>query len=71
MKIKITNLFFVILLALMLATILFSCNEVSNSLSPYVGSPAMSNINIEGGSYKPKATWLGGYVTVFGVNRGT
>jgi len=59
------------LLLLAVSVIIISCNEVSDSLAPYSGSPAMSNIQIQGGTFKPKVTWIGGYVTVFGVNRGS
>lgn len=53
------------------AGIFYACNEVSSTLAPYSGTPAMSGIQIQSGSYSPKVTWLGGYVSVFAVNRGT
>lgn len=47
-----------------------SCNKDDNGLAPYEGGRKLSQITIEEGSYKPKITWLGGYVSVFGVNYG-
>ena len=62
--------FFKIVLALIFTTlIMVSCTE-DNTLAPYVGSPGMSKITIETGSTTPKITWVGGYVTVLGVNQG-
>ncbi|MCF8240322.1 MAG: hypothetical protein K9J16_02975 [Melioribacteraceae bacterium] len=55
---------------LILIAILFACSESDDALAPYEGSPSMSNINIEENSYNPKITWLGGYVSVVGVNQG-
>ncbi len=51
--------------------ILFSCNEADEGFAPYAGSPQMSGITIQESSYKPKMTWLGGYVSVVGVNYGS
>jgi hypothetical protein len=47
-----------------------ACGDDENPLAPYEGQPAMSNIVVEGGTLTPKITWLGGYVTVLGINRG-
>jgi hypothetical protein len=47
-----------------------SCNEEDNTLAPYAGSPMLSNIIVEDESFNPKVTWVGGNVSVFGVNRG-
>lgn len=47
-----------------------SCDEDTSSLAPYVGSPGMSTISLESGSFNPRITWVGGYVTVLGVNQG-
>ena len=49
----------------------FSCNEKNDSLAPYVGSPNLSDIAVQDSTYKPKIAWLGGYVSVLGVNYGT
>jgi hypothetical protein len=46
-----------------------SCSE-DNTLAPYVGSPGMSKISIESGTTTPRINWIGGYVTVLGVNKG-
>jgi hypothetical protein len=56
--------------ALLLSAIIVGCNETDNTLAPYIGSPAMSNIYVEPGSFNPGITWVGGYVSVLGVNRG-
>jgi len=72
MKRKIIHQFSFVVIALSIIVGLFcSCNEVSSTLAPYSGTPAMSDIEIQSGSYLPKVTWLGGYVSVFAVNRGT
>lgn len=47
-----------------------SCSKEDNSLAPYVGSSGMSGITIEDSSFTPKITWIGGYVSVLGVNAG-
>ncbi len=55
-----------------LLTFLFSsCSKEDNTLVPYVGSSGMSDIIVEDSSFTPKITWLGGYVSVLGVNKGT
>ncbi|MGE5798116.1 MAG: hypothetical protein ACM34N_15130, partial [Ignavibacteria bacterium] len=51
--------------------IILSCNEADEGFAPYAGSPEMSGITIQDGSYKPEMTWLGGYVSVVGVNYGS
>lgn len=47
-----------------------SCNKQDNALAPYQGSQLMSNITIQDSSTTPKLTWIGGYVSVVGVNLG-
>jgi hypothetical protein len=59
------------LAAIIFACFFYACNEVNNTLAPYVGSPNMSDITVEQGTFKPKLTWLGGYVSVVGVNKGS
>jgi hypothetical protein len=54
-----------------LSFIFSSCDEQNDGLAPYIGSPQMSGITIQENTYKPKITWLGGYVSVFGVNYGS
>lgn len=49
----------------------FACQEVDNTLAPYVGSPKVSGLSLEERSFTPKITWIGGYVTAIGINRGT
>lgn len=51
--------------------LLSSCEDRDNSLAPYEGSPGMSNITVEANTYTPKITWLGGYVSVVGINKGS
>ncbi len=48
-----------------------SCSKEDNTLAPYAGSPGMSDITVQDSSFTPKITWLGGYVSVVGVNTGT
>jgi hypothetical protein len=58
-----------VMLLLILGSI-FSCDSEEDILTPYIGSPAMSNIIVEQGTFKPKITWSGGYVSVIGANSG-
>lgn len=55
------------IIAIFLST---ACSEDDSGLAPYVGSPDMSNITIEEESFTPRITWVGGYASVFGVNKG-
>jgi hypothetical protein len=48
----------------------YTCKQ-DNTLAPYSGSPAMSNIMVEENTYNPKITWVGGYATVVGINKGS
>ncbi len=50
---------------------IISCNNDDNGLASYSGSPQMSTIQVESGSFKPNITWLGGYASVIGVNIGS
>ncbi len=46
--------------------------ESSDVLAPYTaGGRNLSKMTIEDSVFVPRITWLGGYVSVFGVNRGT
>jgi len=58
------------IMALLLLFTLNSCEEDSKPLAPYAGPPPLSDLLIEGGTLTPRFNWIGGYVTVFGVNRG-
>ncbi len=51
--------------------VLAACKTEDNPLAPYAGSRILSHIVIQDSTLTPKITWLGGYVTVLGVNRGT
>lgn len=57
--------------ALLIAAFSISCSEEDNGVAPYVGSPDMSTIVVEAESFQPKITWVGGYASVLGVNKGT
>jgi hypothetical protein len=59
------------LIPLVIIYLFTSCNEAEGPLAPYIGSPPLSQITIEGGSFTPKITWVGGYATVMGINRGS
>ncbi len=58
------------LLALVLVVVILSCQNERLPLAPYAGSPVLSGIVVEEGSFTPRMTWLGGYVSALGVNRG-
>ena len=47
-----------------------SCSKEDNTLAPYAGSSGMSNVTIQDSSFTPKINWVGGYVSVVGINRG-
>jgi hypothetical protein len=49
----------------------FSCEESNDGLAPYEGTRPVSDLLIEQGSFSPKTTWVGGYVSVFAVNEGS
>lgn len=56
---------------LILTLTLQSCSKKDDGpLAPYEGGTSLSNILVESGSFRPEVTWLGGYVTIFGINRG-
>ncbi len=58
-------------LCCMLLGITDGCKQEDHVLAPYaVGGRALSAIVIEDSVFVPRVTWLGGYVSVFGVNRG-
>lgn len=63
------NLIKILMASILTLTIASSCSE-DNTLAPYVGSPGMSKISIESGTTTPRINWIGGYVTVLGVNKG-
>lgn len=48
-----------------------SCDEKKETLAPYLGNVPMSSMQIEEGSFVPKITWVGGYVSALGVNKGS
>ena len=62
---------FILLLGIMIITVFISCENTDDTLAPYVGSPKVSGLQIEAKSYTPKITWIGGYITVLGINRGS
>lgn len=62
--------FILFLIGILFNTIFISCEKADDTLAPYVGSPNVSGLQIESKSFTPKITWLGGYVSVLGINRG-
>jgi len=58
-------------LVIILSFIFSSCGEQNDGLAPYDPPLKMSNITIQDSTYKPKINWLGGYVSVLGVNYGS
>lgn len=58
-------------IASILLLLITSCNKQDDGLAPYVGSPRLSKIVIQDSTFKPKITWLGGYVSVVGINQGS
>lgn len=70
------NLHFKILILLLFTVIstvsllVSSCTK-DNSLAPYAGSDQLSNITVEDSSFTPRISWVGGYVSVVGVNAGS
>ena len=59
------------IMALLFLFTLNSCDEDNKPLAPYAGPPSLSDLLIERGTLTPRFNWIGGYVTVFGVNRGS
>lgn len=53
------------------AAILISSCSKDNSLAPYAGSDQLSKITVEDSSFTPRISWVGGYVSVVGVNAGS
>ncbi|MRR13465.1 hypothetical protein EG835_13655, partial [bacterium] len=50
---------------------LWGCTSEEDSvLAPYATRGGLSGVTVEEQVLVPKVTWLGGYVSVFGVNRG-
>jgi len=47
------------------------CTSEDNALAPYsAGGRELSSLTIQDSVFRPKVSWLGGYVSAFGVNRG-
>jgi hypothetical protein len=68
MKVR-KNLIKILIASIFTLIIMSSCSE-DNTLAPYVGSPGLSKITIETGTTTPRINWVGGYVSVLGVNKG-
>lgn len=66
---KLVSSFVEVILLLLLLSI-FACDSEDTVLASYSGSPGMSNIIVEQGTFKPKITWSGGYISVIGANNG-
>jgi hypothetical protein len=58
------------LLTMIIPFMIISCENSDGPLAPYAGSPALSKITVEEGTFTPKITWIGGYASVVGINRG-
>lgn len=67
------NIFFGSILAagLILAGVIGGCKKSDTGLAPYANNPQLSGLTIEKLSFRPSVEWLGGYVTVLGINRGS
>lgn len=65
------KIFYFFSCCIIMASLLISCSNDENPLAPYTGSPNLSEINIEQNSFEPAVTWVGGYASVFGVNKGS
>ena len=59
------------LLLLLLAAVIDSCRKDQEALAPYAGGTRLSDIFVQDSVYVPKVTWVGGYVSSFGINRGS
>ncbi|MBN1302042.1 MAG: hypothetical protein JW995_12585 [Melioribacteraceae bacterium] len=70
-KRKFMSLSFIALLIVSIVLFAIACSDEDNTLASYTGSPEMSKVRIENGTFKPNITWVGGYVSVIGVNRGS
>ncbi|MBD3385002.1 hypothetical protein GF407_08750 [candidate division KSB1 bacterium] len=46
------------------------CEKDNGVLPSYSDNPKLQNLVIEQGVFTPKITWVGGYISVFAVNRG-
>jgi hypothetical protein len=52
-------------------SLLGGCKEEDGPVAPYAGAGAMATVKVQDSVFTPKVTWLGGYVSIVGVNRGT
>lgn len=59
-----------ILVVILAAGLFAGCKKKDNPLAPYTDSPTLSTVIVEQGTFKPRLTWVGGYVSVVGINRG-
>ena len=61
-----------LLVTSMAATVTFSCSDSEGPLAAYMGGGSLlSTMIVEEGSFRPKVTWVGGYVSMVGINQGT
>ena len=70
-KINFKGLSLIIFQIIVISLLLSGCEKSDNTLAPYVGSPIISNLQIEEESFSPKITWVGGYVSMLGVSKGS
>ncbi|HEX2866393.1 MAG TPA: hypothetical protein VHO03_05095 [Ignavibacteriales bacterium] len=57
--------------AFLLAGSFNGCSKSDTGLAPYTDKPELSQLTVEKLSFRPNFEWLGGYVSVLGVNRGS
>ncbi|HEX9615173.1 MAG TPA: hypothetical protein VGA55_06685, partial [Bacteroidota bacterium] len=56
----------------MAATVAFSCSDSEGPLAPYAGGGRpLSTLTIEENSFRPEITWVGGYASIVGINKGS
>lgn len=70
-ELKIGSIVMLCFFLICISGLMVFCDHEDTVLAPYKGSPSMSQFIIESQTLTPKFTWLGGYVSTFGVNRGS
>ena len=61
-----------LLVTSMAATVAFSCSDSEGPLAPYAGGGRpLSTLTIEENSFRPEITWVGGYASIVGINKGS
>lgn len=57
--------------ALLSAGCFYGCSKSDTGLAPYSDKPQLSGVTVEKLSFRPHIEWLGGYVSVLGINKGS